>query len=687
MKDTSFSEASSSIRDEKKKKKLEQIFGIKLFIQFSVIFFFLLAFLLFYNLNEKRVIKLETQKIILEDLIHQYERAQIGLENNIELFKADYINRAEAVEFILNMMDFESITKEDLIRISQLIQVNRIHLVSDEGVIVLTSSEDSLGLNLRMNEKSSAFYGLIDGTSDKDEVIAINVESIIKQDKRIYIGIKSELPGISMIQIDIPISIYEQATEPFSIKKIIESIPTEYEQALFVVDAHTGKLAAITTNNEQRLVFKEGETGEELLERLRNHTGQFSVRINDTGKHLTVMESGDYIFGIWTDTSSTYVNAIYEARMMALGLLVILGMIYWVVRILAKKYFFNEIDKINETAEKILDGNMEVEFSEGKSQEIMHLSQVLNRWLDSYIHKSDRMTNMIEKINSSVAMFECIYVIGKVFFSSNIVKLLDINEEQLKEVTSSIHSFKKFIGALKERDDEHECIRIGERYIKINVLENSQEFYGVIIDKTSEIVQILTAENQLEEARDKIKRDPLTRLYNRRGMEEEIASALANKPSSGLMMIFDLDNFKRINDSAGHPEGDKALKIFADCLRHNFRSRDIIARMGGDEFAVFIPENLREDIVEAKCRAVLQQVRIYMKEYCEKYNVSVSIGVAFVSEEAATYEHLYLITDAALYIAKECGKNTYVINKNNLKCIGVECIDYIKDYEKNRAFE
>ena len=681
---TSFSQTLQSIVGEKKKKKLEQIFGIKLLLQFSMIFIFLLVFLLFYNLNEKRVIKLETQKIILEELVHQYKRAQVGLENNIKIFKTDYINRAKAVEFILSTMDFESITRQELIRIAELIQVNRIHLVSDEGVIILTSSEESLGLNLRKNEKSSAFYELIDGTSDEDEVVAINIESILKKDKRVYIGIKSELPGISMIQIDIPVSSYEQATEAFSIEKIIESIPTEYEQALFAVDAYTGKLVAITKNNEQKLVFKEGETGEELLERLRSHTGQFRVHINNTRKHLTVMESGDYIFGIWTDTSSTYKHAVYDVQMTALVLLIILSLIYWIVKILAKRYFFNEIDKIHKTAEKILDGDMEVKFFEGKSQEIMHLSQLLNRWLDSYVHKSDRMTNMIEKIDSNVAIFECLYTIGKVFFSSNIVNLLDIDEEELKQVASNIMNFKKFISELKEREDEHKCIRIGERYIRINVLENNQEFYGVIMDKTSDIVQILMTENKLEEARDKIKRDPLTHLYNRRGMEEEIGIALANESSRGLMMIFDLDNFKRINDSAGHPEGDKALKIFADCLRHNFRSRDIIARMGGDEFAVFIAENLREDIVEAKCRTLLEQIKIQMGEYYEKYRVSVSIGVAFVSEEAATYEHLYLIADAALYIAKEYGKNTYFLNKNNLKYAGTECIGYIKDCEKGK---
>ena len=84
---TSFLQTSQSSGDKKKKKKLEHIFGIKLLLQFSVFFYFLLVFLLYYNLNEKRVIELQTQKIILEDLVHQYKTSQVGLENNIKIFK------------------------------------------------------------------------------------------------------------------------------------------------------------------------------------------------------------------------------------------------------------------------------------------------------------------------------------------------------------------------------------------------------------------------------------------------------------------------------------------------------------------------------------------------------------------------------------------------------------------------
>lgn len=472
-----------------------------------------------------------------------------------------------------------------------------------------------------------------------------------------------------MIQFDIPISVYEQTIEAFTIRTLIERIPTDISTAIFAVDANTGELAAITKNNAQEIVFKEGETREEILEYLKNYKGRYRVQINNSRKHLTVIQYGDYFFGTWTDVSSTYESAVKETLMTSLILLIILATIYLTLRILVKRYLLNDIEKLSETAENLLAGDIDVDFPELESVELMHLSRLLNKWRDSYIHKSDRMTKIIEKVDPNVAMFECLHTIDKVFFSSNITTLLDIEEEQLEHISSHVNNFKQFISLLKAKEDKFKYIKMGKRYVSINVLGDDQVYYGIIVDKTQDMLQILKTKYKLEEAQDKINKDPLTDLYNRKGIEEKISIALENNPNSGLMMIFDLDNFKQINDNAGHPEGDKALKIFADCLRSNFRAKDIIARMGGDEFAVFMPMALTEDTIRIKCESVLKQIRISMQEYYERYKVSASIGIALVSEEAATYDQLYLIADVALYIAKECGKNTYFLNKSNIKCI------------------
>lgn len=649
---------------QKRKKKLEQIFCRKLLAKFAIVFILLFFVILIYNFNEERVDELQTQTMILEDLNQQYDAAQLGLEHNLELFQQDYLNRSWSVEFILKGRKIESITTEELSQIAQLMQVNAIHLISDDAKILISSSKDALGINLKENKNSSAFWCLIDGTSDDDHIIQIEMDHIPMSEQRIYVGVKSELPGISMIQLDIPTSVYHQAIDPFTIKSLVERIPTEKATAIFVVDADTGELVAITKNNDQEVVFEEGETSSQFLEHLKNHNNRYSVRINGTLKHLTVMESGDYIYGSWTDISSTYANSIYKILMTGLLVLILLSLMYWILETLLKRYILKDIEKVNQIAERLLAGEMEVAFPELESQELMNLSQVLNRWRENYVHKSERMTKMIEKIDSNVAMFECFRTIDRVFFSSNMITLLDMDKKQLNQTIRHVKNFEEFISSLKANEDEHKYIKIGNHYVSLNVMGDDQEFYGVIIDRTLDMAQILNTEKKLEEARDIIKRDQLTGLYNRKGMEDEISVALENNPQNGIMMIFDLDNFKKINDNAGHPEGDRALKVFADCLRRNFQTEDIIARMGGDEFAVFLRESLRDDIIRSKCNTILEQVRISMKNYYIQYNVSTSIGIAFVSAETKTYDELYVKADAALYTAKESGKNTYFIHTN-----------------------
>ncbi len=92
-------------------------------------------------------------------------------------------------------------------------------------------------------------------------------------------------------------------------------------------------------------------------------------------------------------------------------------------------------------------------------------------------------------------------------------------------------------------------------------------------------------------------RDPLTGLYNRRYFEDTLADHVEAAKRYGRelsLVLFDLDDFKRINDTQGHPAGDDALRHFADQLKATARKADIVCRHGGDEFAVILPETSRE---------------------------------------------------------------------------------------------
>jgi len=153
--------------------------------------------------------------------------------------------------------------------------------------------------------------------------------------------------------------------------------------------------------------------------------------------------------------------------------------------------------------------------------------------------------------------------------------------------------------------------------------------------------------------------DGLTGLYNRRGFltlaEQHLK--LAYRTQRGLLLVFaDVDNLKQINDTYGHPEGDYALIKTGELLRTTFRTSDIAARIGGDEFAVIAIE-ARADSAEALINRFQTALRDYNTHTDRSYKLSVSIGAAYLDpHESASIESLMARADEALYSEKRANK-------------------------------
>jgi diguanylate cyclase len=163
----------------------------------------------------------------------------------------------------------------------------------------------------------------------------------------------------------------------------------------------------------------------------------------------------------------------------------------------------------------------------------------------------------------------------------------------------------------------------------------------------------------LEEQRQKALIDPLTGLPNRAAWAEQVEREMLDWQESGghlAMAILDLDHFKRINDSYGHLAGDKVLKIVADQLRKRLRARDFIARFGGEEFVLLLPQTspaAAAQVAEA-LRAAIEACPFHFKG--ERVVITTSIGLsAFRSGERG--DQVLKRADAALYRAKDQGRN------------------------------
>lgn len=184
---------------------------------------------------------------------------------------------------------------------------------------------------------------------------------------------------------------------------------------------------------------------------------------------------------------------------------------------------------------------------------------------------------------------------------------------------------------------------------------------GGDMQNQSIITEVTAIKEQEERLRLLAQIDQLTDLNNKATFTVLVQTVLSRQNERcHAMLLLDIDNFKGLNDSYGHAFGDKVLAAVAMRLKGLFRSRDVLGRIGGDEFMVLMTDVTSADAVTKKackiCRAV-SEIRIPGTQH---FPVTVSIGSAFFTD-GKSYESLFDEADAALYRAKNNGKNQYVV--------------------------
>jgi diguanylate cyclase (GGDEF)-like protein len=150
--------------------------------------------------------------------------------------------------------------------------------------------------------------------------------------------------------------------------------------------------------------------------------------------------------------------------------------------------------------------------------------------------------------------------------------------------------------------------------------------------------------------------DPLTGIANRRWFMEDaarLAKRHRSNPCPTAVLIIDLDHFKSINDRFGHAFGDQMLEIFADTARQSVRSTDLLGRIGGEEFAVLLPNMNRN-----RALAIAERIRANFAQAAVEVGATVSIGLAHCQDDAELdVPELLAQADQALYCAKKNGRN------------------------------
>ena len=171
---------------------------------------------------------------------------------------------------------------------------------------------------------------------------------------------------------------------------------------------------------------------------------------------------------------------------------------------------------------------------------------------------------------------------------------------------------------------------------------------------------IRTNRKQNEELIRTAELDGLTGAYNKRATEAYINKILTQMPDEkGTFVILDVDKFKDVNDRYGHAAGDMVLHELAKTFFRHFRKDDIIGRIGGDEFVIYMRNTESKEIASARVKNLIENVRSLPFEEMNGNHVTISVGIAFVPEAGNCYMDLYKNADTALYETKQNGRDGY----------------------------
>lgn len=251
----------------------------------------------------------------------------------------------------------------------------------------------------------------------------------------------------------------------------------------------------------------------------------------------------------------------------------------------------------------------------------------------------------------------------------------------LQGVSDSIESLLNDSTKYGDSLDEHEAALTRSRTIDgireleavmlagLSQMQSANQHYRSQLDEAN--TKARAQQEELERLQTDVGIDYLTKIPNRRSFVEKISEEMERAKrykTKFTLVVLDLDHFKTVNDKYGHLAGDRILRAVANLLDHQRRSTDFLARFGGEEFALILPETTQERawVLAEKTRRKVEQSRFRYEEH--PIHITISMGVGEVHGEEDTPELLFERVDQALYRAKHLGRNRVeVVNDSSSK--------------------
>ncbi len=656
-----------------------------LFSVISVASILLIIFSVYINVLNIQSQKKEEFHTVFKHTSYILDKLAEEKEHDEDLFINSYLTRAKKIAYVLSKYSVNDALMSEL---SGLADITTINIVNESGLIVDSTTPDSIGLSFHDHKKLQAFLPLISDTDSNAYYVQLDGYDFTTKEDMIYLGIKPYNSVKGIIQIGLKPEILLALQNNTNISQIYTNMPVSNQETHFILDKNTGHILGITGFDDTSVeIENKKNTDIDIIKLIKTCENGMFIKLNGSWQYVYSQEYGDYILAAFISTSALIEPNIISISLIITSIIILAILMISILSFLLNKYFLAEVESLVFNINKVIDGNMNISFETNSKTEFAEISNDLNKLVHSFKNRSKRMNKMIQVIHYNVGIFEYLKEINNLFLSENIKELLNLDNEQWETFQKNNDKFISYLTDLNSieingKNNVH--LISNNKYIQVHIYHEQQLYYGVIKDITEEVVEKNALLQKLKDVEQKMTLDKLTGLKNIHYVKETVNTLIENGQKKGIFIIFDLDNFKHVNDTIGHPEGDKLLQKFASCLKANFRDNDIIARLGGDEFVVFMLGNSSSENLQKKLNSFLHYVRKELQEYYVQFHLSVSIGVSSTSSTCTDYKSLYRNADFALYIAKQNGKDRYYINPDGLTCTHDSCKGCKKPCSRNQ---
>lgn len=596
----------------------------------------------------------DTFNVKIGQVIQTMERNQSELESITKNLDEDYLTRAKAAAYVVEKYPDVLESVEEIRNLAELLNVDELHVSDSAGLIAYSSVPKYIGLDFHGGKQMRGFLPILE-SDDEDEYVIQEAQPNTAEGKMMkYVGVSRKgIKGIVQVGLE-PVRQLE-AQEKNTYDYIFSRFPTEQGEEFFAIDMEDGTLIGYTEGMKKADSAKTySVSGLEAYEKggyLKGEEGEET--------YIVTRKYGHVVIGAAIAKDVLYQSFWKNILMTFLYLLLVEVIAVVLLNYLVKQKVVNGIHHILEDLSHITRGELDTKVEVGGNPEFQDLSDGINTMVNSIVRTTDRISKIIDMAEIPLAAFEYQEEMNEVFVTSRLNELLDLTEEEVGRLSKSPEKFLEMIRAIMKNPIESEpdvfCIH-EKRYIRIHLSADDGHYLGAVLDATKEVLdkRRMIYENN---------HDQLTGLSRYAYFKYQACQRMEKMGADELcaVVMVDLDEFKKINDTYGHDVGDKYLESFAGILNELPQEHCLVSRRSGDEFCIFIWGYQEvgdiQKILKALWRALREEDRVITPDVTRK--IKASGGVAYGRGRKTQLEDMLLKADQALYEVKRENKGLF----------------------------